>query len=324
MKKIIIFLLLIFLFSGCDSRIDTPTTASPSPTTTPSLYGENSKSIIVLSYPGAGLSSINRVTFETVGLGNSLAYSAATSLLSGKGAEDYYVPFNGKASLSKIAVSRNVAKIYISGDFSGLTGREYFCSIVSLANTVTELEGIEYMKLYINGEDFRPLGIFTNPLVHMDGDLYTLYLKHQDYMTNNIDISTNIDTKNLLYFTDLSGKFLLAEVRSGNQSGENKALDLLNQLKSGPSSSDEMKGTIPKNLILQSEPQVHEDPENGTVLTISLEVPKHEAIDNAARYTLAASIVSTMQSNIPEIDAVRLYINSQPAISTSLMKEKRF
>ena len=85
-----------------------------------------------------------------------------------------------------------------------------------------------------------------------------------------------------------------------------------------------MKGTIPKNIVMQNEPQVREDPEDGMVLTIFLEAPKHEAIDNDARYMLAASIVSTMQSNITEIDAVRVFINSQPAISTSLMKESDF
>ena len=324
MKKILLLTLLIFLLSGCTEQAIPAQNIVPPPTETTPLYEQSSKSIIVLSYPASDLLSLNRVTLEISGLGNSLAFSAATSLLSGKGGENYYVPFNGIASLTKIAVSRNVAKIYIKGDFSQLNGKEYFSSIVSLANTITELDGIDYIKLYINGEDFLPLGVFTNPLVHMDADLYTLYLKHQDYLSNNIDNLENTDSKNLLYFTDLSGKFLLAEVRTGSQTGENKAIDLLNQLKSGPSASDEMKSTIPKNVIMQSDPQVHEDPKNGTILTISLEVPKHEAIDNDARYMLAASIVSTMQSNIPEIDAVRLYINAQPAISTLLMKESDF
>jgi spore germination protein GerM len=117
---------------------------------------------------------------------------------------------------------------------------------------------------------------------------------------------------------------MLTEVRSGYSSGENLAVDLLNQLKNGPGASDEMKSIIPKNVILQNEPQVHEDGEFGNVLTLSLEVPKYEAIDSEARYMIAATIVATMQSNITGIDAVRVFINSQPAISTSIMKQETF
>ena len=321
MKKILA-LIFIFVFSaGCQAESAVP---APSPAQATAAVSESAKSIVVLSYPSTDFSKLNRVTFETAGLGGSLTYMAAASLLSGRGAQDYYVPFGTKASLKSVAVSMNVAKISMEGDFSELTPKEFFASVVSLTNTLTELDEIEYVKLKINGVDFKPLGIFTNPLTHQPQDLYLLYLKHQDYLENGNSANYENESKNLLYFTDISGKFLLAEVRSGYKSGENLAVDLINQLKSGPAASDEMKGTIPKNVVMQNEPQVHEDPQSGMVLTISLEAPKHEAIDNDARYMMAASIVSTMQGNIPGIDAVRVLINSQPAISDSIMKDSDF
>ena len=321
MRKILVLGLIVLLLAGCRKEEGLP---SPSPAQTSAASSESVKNIVVLSYPSPDLSKLNRVTYESSGPGDSLAYSAASSLLSGRGAQDYYIPFGGEASLKSAAVSRNVAKISIEGDLSPLTQKEYFASVVSLVNTITELDEIEYVKLSVNGTDFKPLGIFSNPLTHQSQDLYLLYLKHLDYLEDGNSSNYEIDSKNLLYFSDLSGKFLLAEVRSGYQSGENLAVDLINQLKSGPAASDEMKGTIPKNVVMQNEPQVYEDPENGMVLTISLEAPKHEAIDNDARYMMAASIVSTMQGNIPGIDAVRVLINSQPAISASIMKDGDF
>ncbi len=321
MKKILALIIISVFLTGCQT--EEPQSA-PLPTKDNTISAEASKAIVVLSYPSADFAKLNRVTFEVPGLGNSPAYLAATSLLSGRSSQDYYVPFGGSASLQNIAVSRNLVKIDILGDFSSVSDQEFFCSIISLTNTLTELEDIEYVKLRINGEDYKPLGIFSNPLTHEDENLYLLYLQHQDYLRNGTAANKDFKSKSLLYFSDLSGKFLLAEVRSSYQSGENLAVDLINQLKSGPAASDEMKGTIPKNVVIQNQPQVHEDPINGLVLTVSLEAPKHEAIDNDARYMMAASIVSTMQSNIPEIDAVRVLINSQPAISASIMKESDF
>jgi len=321
MKRLLSLFIIILFITGCQEQ--SPQTA-PSPTQNAAIITEPAKNIVVLSYPSLDLSILNRVTFEIAGPGNSLAYSSVSSLLSGRSAQNYYIPFNGYASLKSVAISRNVAKVSIEGDFAEVSSKAFFCSVVSLTNTLTELKEIDYVKLKINGSDFKPLGIFSNPLTHHSEELYLLYLQHQDYIKNSPKTAGEIDSKKLLYFADISGKFLLAEVRSSYQSGDNLAVDLINILKSGPAASDEMKGTIPKNIVMQNEPQVHEDPENGMVLTISLEVPKHEAIDNDARFMMAASIVSTMQSNIPGIDAVRVYINSQPAISTSLMKESDF
>ncbi len=94
MKKILLLTLLIFLLSGCTEQAIPAQNIVPPPTETTPLYEQSSKSIIVLSYPASDLLSLNRVTLEISGLGNSLAFSAATSLLSGKGGENYYVPFN--------------------------------------------------------------------------------------------------------------------------------------------------------------------------------------------------------------------------------------
>ena len=323
MKKLFaIIFIFAMLFSACAPKeIPSESAATHEPQATAPAA---TKDIVVLSYPSADLSKLNRVTFELPVLGNSLAHSAASSLLFGMGAQDYFVPFGGKAAVLSSEVSRNLVKLNIGVDLSSLTDRELFCSIISLTNTLTELDGIDYVKLKINGDDFKPTGIFSNPLIHQSENLYLLYLKNIDYLKNGTPDVLESSSKSLLYFTDLSGKFLIAEVRSGYRSGENFAVDLINQLKSGPAASDEMKGTIPKNVVMQNEPSVYEDAQYGTVLSISFEAPKHEAIDNDARYMMAASIVTTIQSNIPGIDAVRVFINSQPAISTSMMHEKDF
>ncbi len=323
-SKIIIFFIIIALFTGCTSQTTPSEALSIQNEGVLSISYEPSSDIVILSYPDLEFESLNRVTYETTDQENSLAYTAAQSLLSGKNAENNYIPFSNVASIQSFFVSRNVVLMDIRVDLSLMTQLEYFSSVISLTNTLTEIEGIEYVKLKINGEDLRPIGILTNPLVHNGGDLDVLYLQHMASISSNNSPQPSSTSDYLLFFTDLSGKYLLAEVRSSSLIGENLAIDLINQLKNGPAASDEMKSIIPKNVILQKEPQVHSDGEFGNILTISLEAPKHEAMDSEARYMIAASIVATMLSNITGIDAVRIFINSQPAISTSIMTEKMF
>ncbi len=316
--------IIIALFAGCGLVADTPAPLPAPSVQDLTISYDPASDIVILSYPDAELESMNRVTYETIHEGNSLAYTAVYSLLAGKNAEENYIPFTKSASIQTFFVSRNVAILDIRADLSLMTEREYFCSVISLVNTLTEIEGIEYVKLKINGDDLKPIGIYTNPMIHNSSDLHVLYLQHLDLLINNNLTQTASSTEYLLYFTDLSGKYMLAEVRSGSMSGQNNAEDLINQLKNGPAASDEMKSIIPKSVVLQNEPTVYSDGEFGNILTISLEAPKYETMDSQARYMMAATIVATMQSNIAEIDAVRVFINSQPAISTSIMKQETF
>lgn len=320
MKKIITTsILIILILVGCSPKIEDQTIYPPlsKPDT------EEAKDIIVLSYPNKDLNDLTRVTLELSRNGNiSLAQSTILSLLGGKGAQGYYVPFNQKANLINAEVSRNLISLNILGDFKGLNDKEYFSSIISLTNTLTELEGIDYVKLSINDKDFVPTGIFTNPLTHQSEDLYLLFLQHQDYLKSNTGQKPQTTPTYLLYFTDLSGKLLLAEVRHSYQNSDNLALELFNELKNGPSASSEMKSSIPKGVVIQGEPQIHMDGDS-KILSMSLEAPKH-VIDSKARYIMAASIVTTIQSQMPYIDGVRIMINSQPAFENSIMTASDF
>lgn len=322
MKKVCILLIIFFIFTGCTKDLQQPATLS-TPKTQP--YTAASKDVIVLSYPDEKLSKLTRITLEMPRNSNiSLAQSTAYSLLSGEGSAGYYVPFNAKAYPLKVEVSRNLIEINIGGDFSELSEKEFFSSIVSLTNTLTGLKNIDYVKLAINNLDFVPTGVFTNPLTYQNENLYLLFLEHQDYLNNETEQKPETTPSYLLYFMDFSGKYLLTEIRRSFQSNDDIIIDLFNELKNGPAASNEMKSPIPKNVVMQKEPQIHEDETFGNIITLSLEAPKHETIDNEARFMLAAAVVNTIQSNVPDIKGVRILINSQPIISTSIMTKLDF
>ncbi len=143
MKKILLMLSIILILSSCNAKTQSSLPALSIIKQT--LNTEISKDIIVLSYPDLELDKLTRVTLELPRNKNiSLAQSTADSLLSGKGAEGHFVPFNSKAYIIKAEVSRDMINLNIGGDFSELTKKELFCSVISLSNTLCELEDIKY------------------------------------------------------------------------------------------------------------------------------------------------------------------------------------
>ncbi|MCK5128892.1 MAG: GerMN domain-containing protein [Clostridiales bacterium] len=319
--SIIILFCTVFLL-GCTNPPQTPTKTTFTATQTNNISARN---VLVMSYPDSSLDQLVRVTrAHKLDRSLSLAESTVYALLAGLGADGLFVPFGGSAYLISVQVSRDLVVVDIGADVSLLSEKELFSSIVSLTNTLTELTDINYVKLSINGVNFLSTGILINPLVRQSENLYLSYLEHQDYVNSSTGFKVSLSPNYVLYFVDYSNQFLLTEIRTSYQSSNNLALDLLTELKNGPATASEMQSPIPKNVVLQSDPQIHIDDKFGNILTISFEAPKHITINNESRYMMAASIVNTIQNNMPEINGVRILINSQPAISTSLMRVSDF
>jgi len=276
-------------------------------------------------YPDRQLENLRRIVKDVgISVYRENIRGILTLLLGMPESEEISALFGGKATLRSAALSRGIAIVDLGGNLDELSEREFFSGIVALTNTLTELPQINYVNFSINGSPMINSGILTNPMSKQSGELLVLWMEHQYYMETPAGVKQIDAPKALLYFPDLNSSLLLADVRTRYQNSGDMAADLFNELKNGPSTLLEMQGSIPKNVLLKSPPLLMIDDDGVGTLTLVLESSKPDAIDAKTRYLMAASIVLTMQGQVPDVDYVNILINGQPALEQSALDRSYF
>lgn len=326
-KQIILFIFVFALISGCSQPIDTAPIELNN-----SIVGEayqmksdfiNTKSV-TLYYPDSDADNLLRIVKEvSIVQDGSEVLAIAKKLLNTTLTEEdnYNVPFNGEVNATRIVVSKNLAVVNLKGDFTLFTEQEFYCGIVSVVNTICELNSIEYVEILLNGKQMENRGLLVNPMSTMDSSLHLGYLDHKDIIENE-DRKINID-KNILYFLDRNANFLIADISNVTVSRENAAEDLFQLLKNQPYYGSGIQSCIPTNVIISTQPVIAQEDEQN-VLTLRLDAPKHETMDNKTRYMMCGGITLTLLSYYDNIDAVRIFINGQPALEESLLTKEMF
>lgn len=324
----IILLSTLFAMNGCSLSQPAPT-----PTLTPGnlskdypMVGQlsNAKSVS-LYYPAADQTSLVRIVRQIQIIeGGGEAGATLRELLRPTEMVDYSAPFLGRASVAWSVVSRSVAIINIAGDFTELTDRDMFSSIVSITNTLCQLNDVDYVEILINGETLPSRGLLDFPMTSLDGPLHTQYLIHQDLLAQSEDTVASAPDQLVLYYLDHASNYLLAEVRAVEFDPETMTRDIFQQLKNSPHFGSGMVSCIPDNVIMPTEGVISQDSDDNTILTIELESPKYETMNSKTRYMMAGAITMTMQGYIPEIDFVRVLINGQSAVSDVYLDGETF
>jgi|GEM_PF-5635573 len=279
---------------------------------------------VTLYYPDLGYDNLLRIVKDVNILqGGSEVRAIANKLLSTELIEDddYIVPFNNTVDLGWLIVSRNLVTINLQGDFSIFTEKQFFCSIVSIVNTLCELKNIDYVEILLNGEQLTSRGLIVNPMSSMSSSLHLMYLDH----INIIDTEERklVKDKNILYFLDKNSNFLIAEISNVAVSKENAADDLLKLLKNEPYYGSGIQSSIPQNVIMPASAVITNEDEQD-ILTVRLESPKYETMDNKTRYMMCGGITLTLLSYYDSIDALRIFINGHPALEENFLTKDMF
>jgi len=283
------------------------------------------KKTVTMYFPDLTSSSLLRIVKEiSVVQGGSEIYAIANKLLSSSVTEEdnYIVPFNGEISVGKITVSRNLAIINLTGNVDKFSEKEFFSGIVSVVNTLCELKSIDYVEIMINGMQMQNRGLLVNPMTAMDESLHLLYLDHINIIED--DERRLIKDKNILYFLDKNSNFLIAEITNVSVSRENAAEDLFKLLKNEPYYGSGMQSCVPPNALIASSSITASPEVEGSVLTIRLESPKYETMDNKTRYMMCGGITLTLLSYYDNVAALQIFINGQPALEETLLTKEMF
>ena len=137
----------------------------------------------------------------------------------------------------------NIVNLYFDTTYTTMDQVTELLCKAAMAKTITQVEGVDYIRIHINGE---PMGLQL--LQPAEKTLWS----GSDFLDNTGDDTNKyVSTELVLYFGNEEGKALKAEVREVVYSN---ALFLervvLNQLIEGPK-EEGMTATLPKNLKIQ-------------------------------------------------------------------------
>ena len=322
-----IFIICVLILSACNGAAD----AEPI-TLDGSLVGEkyemtsdfiNTKTV-TMYYPDATNDNLVRVVKEIsiIQKGSELKV-AANKLLNTTLAEgdNYIVPFNGTIRLDWLVVSRNLAIVNLGGDFSVFTEKEIFAGIISIVNTLCEINTVDYVEIMMNGEQFVNRGLLVNPMTTMSSSLHLMYLDHINIIEDDQRKITK--NKNILYFLDKDSNFLIAEISNTTIGKEKAAEDLFKLLKNEPYYGSGIQSCIPQNVLMSTSAIVEEE-EGRNIMTLRLESPKIETMDNKTRYMMCGGLTLTLLSYYDNVNALRILINGEPALEESLLTKEMF
>ncbi len=241
-------------------------------------------------------------------------------ILSGTGALRPASPAN---QLIDLEISCGIATVNLSleagvrqGDQDGLL----LCA--AIANTLLGLEGIDAVNLLVGGRSEAvcalPMGALDAPI----DNLSALYAQLQSEQSRLLaDPAAAIKRSAPLYFPSSDGKYLLPELRELSFTGGDFAAAILDALKAGPMVRACCFSAMPGNQeLLSGAPEVWISPSGERVIDVNFSemLPNYLAFAGVEAWQLYGSVVLSLCSFVPELDAVRICVDGAPVTECAL------
>ena len=192
----------------------------------------------------------------------------------------------------------------------------------AIADTLLGLEGVEVVSVLAGGRSEAvcalPLGAIDEP----SDNISALYAQLQSEETRFLTEQTATISRNvILYFPSSDGGYLLPELRELSFSSDDYASAILDALKSGPVARDCCFSAMPGNQELLSDaPRLWISDAGERVIDVyfSEMLPNYLAFAGVEPWQLYGSVVLSLCSFLPELDAVRICVDSAPVESCTL------
>ena len=231
----LILALILFVFSlvAC-AREDEPTLEDPVVEDEILIGNEIENTVTVYFFELGSIGMIIDTQEFVRNIDVPLSYVVAQHLFSDNIPKKASHLFIGQGKFEDLYVSNGVAFLHISVPENYINKLSIFSAMMSITNTLCGLQDIDCVSLIINGEEFTPQGVLTNPMYPTDDDIGTLWLLHEKYYGSDAGIIPDITNDYILYFSDLSSNSLVAEVREAAFDTENDLKNVLDELVRGP------------------------------------------------------------------------------------------
>ncbi|MDD4570073.1 MAG: GerMN domain-containing protein [Tepidanaerobacteraceae bacterium] len=206
---------------------------------TPACFVKDKTATITLYYTNEDNSQVLTETREIkISQKQTLPQLAVQELLKGPDTEGLKSTIPAGTKLLDVEVRAKVATVNLSEDFSGFPGMmTESLAVISVVNTLTDLEGIEKAHILVDGEE----------LIAPSGNPYGP-LESYDIKQINQDLNKQTIT---LYFPDEQAMHIVPEQRNVDKD-ESLEVTVVKELMKGPETPGLTGPTIPKEAKLLS------------------------------------------------------------------------
>lgn len=208
------------------------------------------------------------------------------------------IPSNAK--LLKVSQAENIVTVDVSKEFDAGDIQEIVARIM-IANTLTELPGVKYVKFYKEGQEYigasgEPLGLMTK----MEN-----LQEQQASETQAVDDTAAKKYNMILYFAGSQAMYVVPEVREVDVVGRRYAQTAIEELIKGPTMPG-LYPTIPNGTKLRSIKI-----ENSTaIVDFSKEFKENHPGGSAGELMTINSIVNTL-TEFPSVKSVKFLIDGK-------------
>lgn len=220
-----------------------------------------------------------------------------------------------------VEISGNVAAVNLGASALQMSRSKLYIAFQAIANTLTELSGIDYVNFLVvdravglDTANTLPMGAFSRSLGEDINAAYEQKLTRRVAITENA-ASKALSTNAALYFPLADAPGMLSEVRTcsfSNQLVPDMAVTLLRELGKGPLQNDINSPALPLlSDMLDEAPEIsHSDVLGGDVLNLRFSFHFEDMLEahGLTRANVIASLCYTMTTFFPGLAGVSISI----------------
>lgn len=214
--------------------------------------------------------------------------------------------------IERLEIGSGVASVCLNpGADANRSDQDYLLLCASIAATLLEFENIDAVNI-LSGDCSAPVsGLPLGAFVDVQDNLAALYAQIQSEADRFPDAGGSISRNVLLYFPSQDGQYMLPEVRELTFESDHFASVLLRALSDGPLMHTCSDSALPgsQDFLLEAPSEMRtEAGERIIELHFSASLLNYLEFTGMQPWQLYASIVLSLCSFMPELDAVRFYI----------------
>lgn len=271
---------------------------------------------------GSGFSTVIRSLRSDAG--ESLPEAAVRALLDSAGPEG--TRDAGDVRLLAFEFACGTATVNLSIDARATqSAQELLALELAISNTLLGIQGVRGVNVLIGGVSEStcqlPIGVQTQPAASVAAAYAQLQAERERMEQAD---AAPVSRSAIVYFPTIGGDWLVPELRTISATDETFAIALIDALKEGPGDVSCAVSSVPAGAeLLEDYPRIETLSSGERVLTLNFSstLANYLLLSGLEVWELAGSLVLTMTSFMPELDAVRLMVNSDPVTMCALGDE---
>lgn len=221
-----------------------------------------------------------------------------------------------EASIDQLEISSDIVTVNLNLDAgANRSEQDYLLLCASIASTLLQFESVEAVNILAGNRSNSICALPMGAFVDAQDNIAALYAQLQSESEHLSSEGGSISRNALLYFPAQDGRYILSEVRELNFEGTDYASELMRALSDGPLMRSCSDSPLPGNLdFLEKTPTqlITSTGERIIELYFSSALVNYLDFTGMELWQFYASIVLSFCSFIPELDAVRFYIDQEP------------